>query len=112
MRFFYAKYETFEAVFHCAYLIGRSYQHFRQPYIGLSPIRLGAAKTARESAKSPDLLDSKLAPDDQNPFPGLTGRLSRLPETCARGQEAVNLLQNTPKAHSPALVNCRNKKSR
>jgi len=36
MRFFYAKYETFDAVFHSAYLIGRSYQHSRQPYMGLS----------------------------------------------------------------------------
>jgi hypothetical protein len=40
-----------------------------------------------------------------NRFPRLTGKLSRLSETCARGQEAVNLLQNTPRAHSPALVN-------
>jgi hypothetical protein len=49
-------------------------------------MRLGTAKTARESAKSPDSLDSKLAPDDQSRFPGLTGRSSRLPETRARGQ--------------------------
>ena len=34
-----------------------------------SPMRLGAAKTARESAKSPDSLDSKLAPDDQTASP-------------------------------------------
>jgi hypothetical protein len=26
-------------------------------------------------------------------------------KTRARGQEVVNLLQNTPRAHSPALVN-------
>jgi len=51
---------------------------------------------ARELVKSPDSLDSKLAPDDQNQFPGLIGRSSRLLETCAREQEAVNLLQNTP----------------
>src|SRR5439155_18325728 len=53
--------------------------------LDFSPIRLGTAKTARELAKSPDSLDSKLAPDDQNPFPGLIGRSSRLLETCARG---------------------------
>jgi hypothetical protein len=34
-----------------------------------------------------------------NRFLRLTGKLSRLSETCARGQEAVNLLQNTPRAH-------------
>ena len=34
-----------------------------------SPIRLGTAKTARELAKSPDSLDSKLAPDDQTASP-------------------------------------------
>ncbi len=34
-----------------------------------SPIRLGAAKTAMESAKSPDSLHSKLAPDDQTAAP-------------------------------------------
>jgi hypothetical protein len=70
-----------------------------------SPIRLGTAKTARESAKSPDSRDSKLAPDDQNRFPGLTGRSSRLPETRAREQETVNLSDNTRSAHLPALVN-------
>ncbi|PYJ09226.1 MAG: hypothetical protein DME93_13275 [Verrucomicrobia bacterium] len=67
-------------------------------------MRLGA-KTARESAKSPDSQDSKLAPDDQNRFPGLTGRSSRLPETRAREQETINLSDNTRSAHSPALVN-------
>src|SRR5439155_311828 len=62
-------------------------------------MRLGA-KTARESAKSPDSQDSKLAPDDQNRFPGLTGRSSRLPEKRAREQETVNLSDNTRSAHS------------
>src|SRR5438093_12108488 len=60
-------------------------------------MRLGA-KTARESAKSPDSQDSKLAPDDQNRFPGPTGRSSRLPETRAREQETVNLSDNTRSA--------------
>jgi hypothetical protein len=31
--------------------------------------------------------------------------IQTLPEMCACEQETVNLLQNTPRAHSPTLVN-------
>jgi hypothetical protein len=46
----------------------------------------------------------RASPGRSNRLPGLTERSSRLPETCAREQEAVNLSDRTPSAHSPALV--------
>jgi|SRR5467141_2388077 hypothetical protein len=67
-RFFCAKYETFDCVFHSAYLVGiraedklkLSDDVIEDDFIStpdsriwdFSPMRLGAAKTARESAKS------------------------------------------------------------
>ena len=68
-RFFCAKYETFDCVFHSFYLFGiRAEDELKlsddviednftsaldSRIWDLSPMRLGAAKTARESAKSP-----------------------------------------------------------
>jgi len=65
-RFFCAKYETFDCVFHSAYLVAIKVEDKSDDVTeddftstpesriwDLSPMRSGAAKTARESAKSP-----------------------------------------------------------
>ena len=114
-RFFCAKYETFDFVFHSAYLVGiRAQDKLKlsdditeddftstpdSRIWDLSPMRSGAAKTARESAKSPaDITPVSKVARMLAAMEAMTGLLY-VGELIARLVGLYSTPDSTPKSH-------------